>query len=72
MKLLLTSIFFLVLFPSLSNTLRCYKCDATDECKTINSAFSSKNYGYSSDNVEIIDCEHYCWKSVALGNSLKI
>ncbi|UJR15962.1 hypothetical protein I4U23_002882 [Adineta vaga] len=61
-------VIFLTLFPLITNTIRCYKCDASDECKTINNGVSSKNYHHSSENVEIIDCEYYCWKSVSLGN----
>jgi hypothetical protein len=60
-------ILLFILFPLFTNTIRCYKCDATDECKTINSGLSSKNYDQSSDSVEIIDCEYYCWKSISLG-----
>ncbi|CAF3670897.1 unnamed protein product [Adineta steineri] len=59
---------FLILYPLSTNTIRCYKCEATNECKTINNDVSSKNYYHSSDNVEIIECEYYCWKSVSLGN----
>ncbi len=58
---------FLILFPLFTNTIRCYKCDASNECKIINNRLSSKNYYPSSDNVEIIDCEYYCWKAVSLG-----
>ncbi len=51
------------LLPILTNTIRCYKCDATNECQKI----SSKNHGYSSDDVEVVDCEYFCWKSISLG-----
>jgi hypothetical protein len=56
-------VLFLGLLPLLTNTIRCYKCDATSECKTI----SSRTDDYSSDNVEVIDCDYYCWKSISLG-----
>lgn len=58
---------FLILFPLYTNTIRCYKCDASSECKIINHGLSSKNHYHSSDNVEIVDCEHFCWKSISLG-----
>ena len=58
---------FLIQFPLSTNPIRCYKCDATNECKTINNGVSSKNHDHSSDNVEIIDCEYNCWKSISLG-----
>ncbi len=58
---------FLVVFPVLTHTIRCYKCDATNECKTINTGLSARNYDYSSDNVEVIECEENCWKSISLG-----
>ncbi len=51
------------LLPILTNTIRCYKCDATNECRKI----SSKNHAYSSDDVEVVDCEYFCWKSISLG-----
>ena len=62
------SVLLVVLFPLMTNTIRCYKCDASDECRTINNGVSSKNYYHASENVEIIDCEYSCWKSVSLGN----
>ncbi|CAF3440876.1 unnamed protein product [Rotaria socialis] len=68
MNFLFVLIIFIALFPSRTNSIRCYKCDATNECRTIKSGSSFKNYDYLSDNVEIIDCEYYCWKSVSLGN----
>ncbi len=51
------------LLPLLTNSIRCYKCDATIDCKKL----SSRSYGYSSDDVEVVDCEYYCWKSISLG-----
>ncbi|CAF3606096.1 unnamed protein product [Rotaria sordida] len=68
MNFFLVSIIFIILFPLFTNTIRCYKCDATNECRTITSGLSFKGYDDTSDNVEIIDCEHYCWKSISLGN----
>ncbi len=56
-------VFLLVQFPLFTNSIRCYKCDATNECKDL----SLRNSGYTSENIEIIDCEYYCWKSISLG-----
>jgi hypothetical protein len=63
MDLYLILVLFLSSFLTYSNSIRCYKCDATHECKTITSSNLQSN-----DNYEIIDCEHYCWKSISLGN----
>ncbi len=51
-----------ILFPIYINTIRCYKCDTTDICKTM------MNKSQSIDKYEIVDCEYYCWKSISLGN----
>ncbi len=51
-------------FPILTNSIRCYKCDRTDACKTLTS-----NNSLFNDKYDIIDCEHFCWKSISLGNS---
>jgi hypothetical protein len=67
MNYFLVLVLLLVLFPLFTNSIRCYKCDATNECKIIKKNFILKNYDQSSDSVEIIDCEHYCWKSISLG-----
>jgi hypothetical protein len=60
-----TYLLFLImvlLFPTYINTIHCYKCDATDVCKTmINKSRSNTKY-------KIVDCEYYCWKSISLGN----
>lgn len=59
-----TYLLFLIivlLFATYTNTLRCYKCGATDPCKMlINKSLSNNKY-------EIVDCEQYCWKSITLG-----
>jgi hypothetical protein len=67
MNLIFLLVLFLVRFPLFTKSIRCYKCDATNECKDL----STRNYGYTSDNVEIIDCEYYCWKSISLGKASK-
>jgi len=60
-----TYLLFLIvvlLFPTYTNTIHCYKCDTKDVCKTIISKLQS------NDKYEIVDCEYYCWKSISLGN----
>lgn len=49
--------------PQLTYPIRCYKCDASADCRML----STRMQDYSPDNVEIIDCEHFCWKAVSLG-----
>lgn len=61
------SVLLVAVLPLTANAIRCYKCDASQECKTISNGGSSKNYYHASENVEIIDCEYYCWKSISLG-----
>ena len=64
MKISFLLVLFLGGFLRLTDNIRCYKCDAElSECKTI----SSKTYDYASENVEVIDCEYFCWKSISLG-----
>ncbi len=49
-------------FPLSTHPIRCYRCYATDICKTMT------NGSLFNDKYDIIDCEHYCWKSISLGN----
>ena len=56
-------VLFLITILTSTNTIRCYKCVAMGVCKGV-----INNNSKSNDNYEIIDCEHYCWKSISLGN----
>lgn len=61
-----------VLCPLVTNSIRCYKCDASDQCRSIQHGYMSKDHDDPSDSLEIIDCEHYCWKSVSLGKTSRL
>lgn len=67
MNVFLISFIFIIQFPLWTNSIRCYQCDGSNECKTISTDSLYKNNHFSSENVEIVDCEYYCWKSVSLG-----
>lgn len=72
MKILLISVLVISVLPLLTTTIRCYKCDATNECKIMTKDSSIRSYDDSSDNVEVVDCEYNCWKSISLGNKINI
>ena len=72
MKLLFSWVLALVLLPAWTSAVRCYQCDATDECRTVPDEVSSTSYvDAAASNVEVVDCEHYCWKSVSLGRETR-
>ncbi|CAF0783733.1 unnamed protein product [Didymodactylos carnosus] len=60
--LLYEILFILCLFITITSSLRCYKCDASDACKNLD------RHASLNDDIEEIECEHLCWKSVSLGN----
>ena len=68
MKFFFRLLLLVGLCPMFLDSIRCYKCDATDRCRSIRDGYTSRHHDESSDSLEIIDCEHYCWKSVSLGN----
>lgn len=70
MKFLLILVLVINVLPLLTTAIRCYKCDATNECKIMTKEASMKSFEDSSDNVEVVDCEYNCWKSVSLGNEI--
>ena len=60
-------LFFFIVCPLFTETIRCYKCDASDECRTIRNDSPLRYVDEEMENLEIIDCEHFCWKAVSLG-----
>lgn len=60
-------LFFFIVCPLFTETIRCYKCDASDECRTILNDSPLRYVDEEMENLEIIDCEHFCWKAVSLG-----
>jgi hypothetical protein len=72
MKRSIICLAILILCPLLIRAIRCYKCDATDQCGNIHTDVASNYYHEQSDSVEIVDCEYFCWKSISLGKSQQI
>lgn len=70
MKFLLILVLVISVLPLLTTTIRCYKCDASTECKIITKGSSIRSDEDFSDDVEIVDCEYNCWKSISLGSRI--
>lgn len=66
-KLLLFSIFFLTIDWLIVEAVRCYKCEASDQCRSLQHGAPSSIDEDGSETFEIVECEYFCWKSISLG-----